>query len=86
MHTMILELVSYVPKEVNNTILKKSFLFYRNHLFKLFFFFIINNLKGDFYLRGRLLPVKNDMWVHCNCALWSSEVGIFEENELIGMY
>lgn len=41
--------------------------------------------RGDFYLRGRLLPVKNDMWVHSNCALWSSEVGILEGNELIGV-
>ena len=29
---------------------------------------------GDCERSGRLLPMEDGMWVHCNCALWSSEV------------
>lgn len=40
---------------------------------------------GDYMIRGRLLPLDTDKWIHCNCALWSSEVYESEDGELINV-
>lgn len=40
------------------------------------------NERNDYTIRGRLIPYKNDGWVHINCCKWSDEV-IEYENGLL---
>jgi len=40
---------------------------------------------GDTEQEGRLLPMQYNLWVHVNCALWSSDVLMAIDGALIGL-